>query len=612
MMRLAFTRRVVSSAIAAGLALGLAPSTFAMTWGQPRVVSAPDKPMRVVIRLDDVKVSEQIGMRATVAPKEITGLAAADISPALNGAVIRLDPLDRNAVEMTINGAAPLREPFLMFYVMVSWENGQTLIPVSVANPAAPPAPPPPPPALAPAAAPAPQPMPEPPAAVVVVPPPAPVATEPAQAQAPAAPTPPPAPSAPPAPAVQGKKGGSKPAPAAMAANGKTIEVQRGDTASQLVQPYADNTVNLNQMLIALLNKNPDAFVEGNVNRLKAGATLTMPDVEEARQIGKAQATQQVQVQVEAFETYKAGVSKKLGKVNQDAAKSSASGDLVKQNDPKEAPKDKLKLNQADQAAADQKAAQQKKAQDEKSLTEAKKNLDELNKLADQVSKGPGTGTADAPSSQDSGTATPSAAPAATDGVTGPASKDNETLLDTLSKEPSLYYLGAGVILVLLAFAARARSRANLAKVSKANSANEPAPSPRGLGLPPEFNLELAPPAGASPASGADSANAMPDAPAFDHRVAAFASDEPPSGFPSHAGELSAPSLPASSLDHPSDSLSIGNDEEENPHIVRLKLADELWQLGQFHTSRALAQEVLEQGDEMAKEAAHHWLQVHS
>ena len=31
------------------------------------------------------------------------------------------------------------------------------------------------------------------------------------------------------------------------------------------------------------------------------------------------------------------------------------------------------------------------------------------------------------------------------------------------------------------------------------------------------------------------------------------------------------------------------------PREKRLKLADELWQLGQFHTSRALAQEVLEQ-----------------
>ena len=70
--------------------------------------------------------------------------------------------------------------------------------------------------------------------------------------------------------------------------------VKRGDTASELVQNHMDDTVNLNQMLIALLNKNPDAFVDSNVNRLKAGAKLQMPDVQEARKISKADARQQV------------------------------------------------------------------------------------------------------------------------------------------------------------------------------------------------------------------------------------------------------------------------------------------------------------------------------
>jgi pilus assembly protein FimV len=68
------------------------------------------------------------------------------------------------------------------------------------------------------------------------------------------------------------------PAPAApLSATSDTHLVQRGETlggiASRLASGYT-----LDQTIVALLRANPDAFIAGNANRLKAGAVLRIPD----------------------------------------------------------------------------------------------------------------------------------------------------------------------------------------------------------------------------------------------------------------------------------------------------------------------------------------------
>lgn len=60
------------------------------------------------------------------------------------------------------------------------------------------------------------------------------------------------------------------------AGTGDTRTVQRGETlggiAADLGRPYS-----LDQAIVALLRTNPEAFIDGNVNRLKAGAVLRIP-----------------------------------------------------------------------------------------------------------------------------------------------------------------------------------------------------------------------------------------------------------------------------------------------------------------------------------------------
>jgi len=62
------------------------------------------------------------------------------------------------------------------------------------------------------------------------------------------------------------------------------LVVQPGDTASDLARNHKDEQISLEQMLLALLKQNPEAFVEDNVNRLKAGTILTLPNASQASQ----------------------------------------------------------------------------------------------------------------------------------------------------------------------------------------------------------------------------------------------------------------------------------------------------------------------------------------
>ena len=115
MMTRSFIRRIAGAAFGVSLLMGLLQSAQAITWSAPKLISGPEKPMWLVVRLDDVKVSEQRSLKASIASKELTGSTDTTISPAINGAVIRLEPLDRNTIELNIIGGAPVREPYLNF-----------------------------------------------------------------------------------------------------------------------------------------------------------------------------------------------------------------------------------------------------------------------------------------------------------------------------------------------------------------------------------------------------------------------------------------------------------------------------------------------------------------
>ncbi len=551
-------------------------AAHALSWSQPKLLSKPDRPMRLLVRLDDVSVAQQRNLRASLAPKAITGETSTDVPVALQGALIKLEPIDRNTLELHITGAAPLREPHLMFYVLLQWEGGQALVPVSYTAPGASApvqpkaAPEPAPQATAlPAAAPqaAAQPAPEPKAEPAPEPKPEPVKAEPAPEPKPEPVKAEAAPEPKPEPVKAEPKAESK-----AEAKPETLRVKRGDTASELIQGYQDATVNLDQMLLALLARNPQAFVDNNVNRLRSDVDLQVPSLDEARAIDKTEARRQIRLQIDAFAAYKAAVAQRLNQVEQSPAKQSASGDLVKPEDKQTQPQDQLKISQADTQAADQLAKQQNQSEAATKEAQAQQDLNALKQLADQAGKA---------STESAGTQPPAAdAPKDEPGVKVDKAPEEQSLVMALEKDPTLPFVGAGllVLLVLFAVAARRRARARQAVPVHDFTGEHNDNTPPDLGLPPGFNLDLDPAQNDSHASANDPLALTAD-------TSAPEADLPPQEEPA-----TAPG-------------------EENPFTVRLKLATELWNLGQVHTSRALAEEVLEQGDPESQAAARRWLE---
>jgi pilus assembly protein FimV len=85
------------------------------------------------------------------------------------------------------------------------------------------------------------------------------------------------APAAAPAPAAASAptSGGS-----AAVGGGDQYRVQRGDTLSKIANEFKAPNATLEQMLVALYNANQGAFDGGNINRLRAGSIMSIPDAQ--------------------------------------------------------------------------------------------------------------------------------------------------------------------------------------------------------------------------------------------------------------------------------------------------------------------------------------------
>lgn len=81
-------------------------------------------------------------------------------------------------------------------------------------------------------------------------------------------------------------------APAASAA--ATYEVRRGDTLFAVERKTRHPGVNRNQMMLAIVRANPDAFPGGNLHQLAVGTVLVIPAREAAAAINAAEADREI------------------------------------------------------------------------------------------------------------------------------------------------------------------------------------------------------------------------------------------------------------------------------------------------------------------------------
>ncbi len=85
--------------------------------------------------------------------------------------------------------------------------------------------------------------------------------------------------------------------------------VQSSDTAWSLARRYRpDRSVSIQQMMLAMLRANPEAFSQNNVNTLRAGAVLRIPDLGEINAVSAAIALEEVKNHHALWEDYRQSI----------------------------------------------------------------------------------------------------------------------------------------------------------------------------------------------------------------------------------------------------------------------------------------------------------------
>jgi pilus assembly protein FimV len=105
---------------------------------------------------------------------------------------------------------------------------------------------------------------------------------------------------------------------------GVSYKVHSGDTLHGIAQNLQVEGVSLDQMLVGLYRGNKDAFSGENMNRLKVGKILKVPDVEKLQAVSKQEASREVRVQSANWNDYR---NKLAGKVVELAPASDAAID---------------------------------------------------------------------------------------------------------------------------------------------------------------------------------------------------------------------------------------------------------------------------------------------
>jgi pilus assembly protein FimV len=106
------------------------------------------------------------------------------------------------------------------------------------------------------------------------------------------------------------------------------LKVKRGDTLAGIASKAKPSGVSLEQAIVAIYKANPAAFF-GNVNRLKAGATLSIPDQTVMAAVDQTQARSQVRVRSADFQRAKSMIASKPRVLTSAKASQSASGSVT-------------------------------------------------------------------------------------------------------------------------------------------------------------------------------------------------------------------------------------------------------------------------------------------
>ena len=365
-----FKKRAAALAVAS--CLSLAPWVAeAAGIGKLTVLSGLGQPLRAEV---DVAANreELAGMTARLAPQDAFRQAGVDYAAVLHDLRFTLDKGANGQAVVKVTSVKPINEPFLDFLVELNWPAGRLvreytflLDPPEIAVKQSA------------------RPVTE--ARVVETVQSRGISDRPARAK------PAPRPAYVPKSAAEPKKTDAA----------GTRLVQQGDTLRKIAVETKYDGVSLEQMLVGLFRNNPEAFIGNNINRLKAGAILGLPEKSAVESVTEAETKKVYVTQSSDWNAYRQKLAASAAKApaKEATASQSSSGKIAakveEKTTPAEQTKDQVKVSRTEMPAkgaaagkpsiseADQVAKEKslKEAQDRLALLE--KNVSELQKLVE-------------------------------------------------------------------------------------------------------------------------------------------------------------------------------------------------------------------------------------
>lgn len=320
---------VLAIAAASALSSGMAQ---ALQLGEMTLKSQLNQPLSVEIELLDVGGLTASEITPSLASSQAFVDAGVDRQAFLNDLVFTpvINPSGRSVVRVT--SSKPLPESYVRFLLQVQWPNGRLMRDYSVL-------------------------------------------LDPAKFDQPAATAPAPRVLAP-----------ASPAPAAPAASKAAQHTTTSRDTLWEIAAKNRNGGSIQQTMLAIQALNPDAFIDGNINRLKTGQVLRLPDTVQSTALPQPQAIAEVTAQNAAWRQGRRGATNQVaGKQQLDATKRTQAGNAPSSTNAK----DNLSLVSAESAkqgakgkAADGRALSDKLAMTQEELDTTRRDNAELKSRA--------------------------------------------------------------------------------------------------------------------------------------------------------------------------------------------------------------------------------------
>lgn len=360
------------------LATGLAT---AAGLGRLTVLSALGHPFSAEIELVSVSKAEMGSLSARIAPPEAYKKANLQYNAALPGARVTIEKRPDGRPYLKVTTSRPVTEPFIDLMIDLTWSSGRIMreytalldppgvgsMPLGEAAPTV-------------SAAPEMRPVPMTP-------------------EAPAAPLAPASPAMQAAPEPPVTAPVSQPiTPAPMAGAKEYGPIERGETLGKIARSVMPEGVTLEQMLVALYRANEEVFIRKNLNLVRAGKILRVPDREEVEAISRGEAVKVYRAHVTDWRAYRQRLADAAGETPA-SSRSAASGKIVAkvEESPGEGPKEVVKISKGEPPAAGAdkpastaeriRALEEEVVAREKALAEANERIVQLEKTIKDMQK---------------------------------------------------------------------------------------------------------------------------------------------------------------------------------------------------------------------------------